>query len=62
MVFGVGLQIEETLFLCSDDSIALTFQYEYRSAIDGKWYRAYSNGHWKFDKDVTNGTNCLFLG
>jgi nuclear transport factor 2 (NTF2) superfamily protein len=36
-------KLKKHYFCHSDDSIAVTFQYEYRSAIDGKWYRAYGN-------------------
>ncbi|KAJ3270485.1 hypothetical protein HDV01_007792 [Terramyces sp. JEL0728] len=43
-------KLRKHYFCHSDDRIAVTFQYEYRT-VDGKWFRAYGNEHWTFDQD-----------
>uniref|UniRef100_A0A7S1XB30 DUF4440 domain-containing protein n=1 Tax=Tetraselmis chuii TaxID=63592 RepID=A0A7S1XB30_9CHLO len=40
--------LKKHYFCHTDDKIAVTFQYEYRTA-DGQWFRAYGNEHWTFD-------------
>eukprot|EP00793_Prasinoderma_coloniale_P002463 PRCOL_00001945-RA len=39
------------LWAHSGDRIAVTFQYEYRSAADGQYWRAYGNELWEFAKN-----------
>lgn len=34
----------------TDNRIAVRFEYEYRNK-DGKWFRAYGNENWEFNKD-----------
>lgn len=34
----------------SENRIAVRFEYEFLS-LDGKWFRAYGNENWEFDKD-----------
>eukprot|EP00238_Polyblepharides_amylifera_P009935 CAMPEP_0196588064 /NCGR_PEP_ID=MMETSP1081-20130531/59478_1 /TAXON_ID=36882 /ORGANISM="Pyramimonas amylifera, Strain CCMP720" /LENGTH=147 /DNA_ID=CAMNT_0041910451 /DNA_START=182 /DNA_END=625 /DNA_ORIENTATION=+ len=42
-------RLKKHYFTHSDNKIAVTFQYEYQSTLDSKWYRAYGNEHWTFD-------------
>mmetsp|Transcript_16042 Transcript_16042/g.36795 ORF Transcript_16042/g.36795 Transcript_16042/m.36795 type:complete len:171 (+) Transcript_16042:67-579(+) len=41
--------LKKHYFSHSDDKIAVTFQYEYKTA--GQWYRAYGLEHWTFDAE-----------
>jgi len=43
--------LKKHYFAHSNNKIAVTFQYEYKNAKDGKWYRAYGNEHWTFDEN-----------
>eukprot|EP01127_Copromyxa_protea_P007032 TRINITY_DN1696_c0_g1_i3.p2 TRINITY_DN1696_c0_g1~~TRINITY_DN1696_c0_g1_i3.p2 ORF type:complete len:131 (+),score=29.16 TRINITY_DN1696_c0_g1_i3:125-517(+) len=43
--------LKKHYFAHSGNRIAVTFQYEYKNAEDGKWYRAYGNENWTFDEN-----------
>jgi len=44
-------RLMKELWAYTDNHISEHFEYEYRSAIDGQWYRTYGNEHWEFDKN-----------
>eukprot|EP00123_Amoebidium_parasiticum_P019652 comp29091_c0_seq1/m.47216 comp29091_c0_seq1/g.47216 ORF comp29091_c0_seq1/g.47216 comp29091_c0_seq1/m.47216 type:complete len:187 (-) comp29091_c0_seq1:139-699(-) len=44
-------RLKKHYFAHSGNKIAVTFQYEYKSASNGKYYRAYGNEHWTFDEN-----------
>jgi nuclear transport factor 2 (NTF2) superfamily protein len=44
-------RLMKELWAYTDNHISVRFEYEYRSALDGKWYRTYGNEHWEFDQD-----------
>ncbi len=43
-------RLTKSLWSYTDNRIAVRFQYEYHDA-GGRWYRAYGNELWEFDKD-----------
>ena len=42
-------RLTKSLWVFSDDRIAVRFQYEYHDA-SGQWHRAYGNENWEFDE------------
>jgi nuclear transport factor 2 (NTF2) superfamily protein len=44
-------RLMKELWAYTDNHISVRFEYEYRSALDGQWYRTYGNEHWEFDPD-----------
>ena len=44
-------RLMKELWAYTDNHISVRFEYEYRSAVDGQWYRTYGNEHWEFDPD-----------
>jgi len=39
------------LWAYSDHRISVRFEYEWKDAETGLWYRTHGNEHWEFDKD-----------
>ena len=44
-------QLEKELWAFTENRISVRFEYEWRDADTGHWYRTYGNEHWKFDED-----------
>jgi uncharacterized protein len=42
-----GYRLKKDLFLCSEDKIAVQFQYEWHDD-NGQWYRSHGLEHWEF--------------
>ncbi len=42
--------LRKSLWACTDDRIAVRFQYEWHDA-DGQWWRSYGNENWEFDAE-----------
>lgn len=43
-------KLKKELWAFNDNRIAVRFEYEYQNK-EGKWYRAYGNENWEFDKN-----------
>ena len=43
--------LKKELWAFTDNKISVRFEYEWRHAETGQWYRTHGNEHWKFDKD-----------
>lgn len=43
-------KLKKELWAFNDNRIAVRFEYEYQNN-EGKWYRAYGNENWEFDKN-----------
>jgi nuclear transport factor 2 (NTF2) superfamily protein len=39
------------LWAFTDNKISVRFEYEWRDATTGFWYRTHGNEHWEFDKE-----------
>ncbi len=44
-------QLEKELWAFMDNRISVRFEYEWRDAKTGQWYRTHGNEHWEFDQD-----------
>ena len=44
-------RLMKELWAYTDNRISVRFEYEYRDAADGQWYRTHGNEHWEFDED-----------
>lgn len=44
-------QLEKELWAFTDNRISVRFEYEWRDADTGQWYRTHGNEHWEFDDD-----------
>lgn len=44
-------KLKKELWTCSDNRISVRFEYEWKDADTGKWYRTYGNEHWEFNTD-----------
>ncbi len=44
-------QLEKKLWAFMDNRISVKFEYEWRDAETGQWYRTHGNEHWEFDQD-----------
>ena len=42
-------KLEKELWSFTDNRISVRFEYEWRSADSGQWYRTHGNEHWEFD-------------
>jgi len=43
-------RLMKELWAYTDNRISVRFEYEYRDAADGQWYRTHGNEHWEFDE------------
>ncbi len=43
--------LEKQLWSFTDNRISVKFEYEWRDADSGQWYRTHGNEHWEFDDD-----------
>ncbi len=43
-------QLEKELWAFTDNRISVRFEYEWRDAETGQWYRTHGNEHWEFDE------------
>ena len=43
--------LEKQLWSFTDNRISVRFEYEWRDADSGQWYRTHGNEHWEFDDD-----------
>jgi len=46
----LNYKLKKEYWAHTDNRIAVRFEYEYQDA-DGKWWRAYGNENWEFDKN-----------
>ncbi len=44
-------KLEKELWAFTDNRISVRFEYEWRDADSGQWYRTNGNEHWEFDED-----------
>ena len=44
-------RLMKELWAYTDNRISVRFEYEYRDAADGQWYRTHGNEHWEFDEN-----------
>ena len=44
-------RLMKELWAFSGNRISVRFEYEWRDADTGKWYRTHGNEHWEFDDD-----------
>jgi len=44
-------QLMKELWAYTDNRISVRFEYEYRNADTGQWYRTHGNEHWEFDEE-----------
>ena len=44
-------QLEKELWAFTGNRISVRFEYEWRDADTGQWYRTHGNEQWEFDKD-----------
>jgi len=44
-------RLKKNLWSFTDDRISVRFEYEWRDAVMGQWYRTHGNEHWEFNKD-----------
>ena len=42
-------QLKKELWAFTDNKISVRFEYEWRDADTGQWYRTHGNEHWEFD-------------
>ena len=43
--------LKKELWAFTDTRISVRFEYEWRDADTGQWYRTHGNEHWEFDQD-----------
>ena len=43
--------LKKELWAFTDTRISVRFEYEWRNADTGQWYRTHGNEHWEFDQD-----------
>ena len=43
--------LKKELWAFSGNRISVRFEYEWRDADTGQWYRTHGNEHWEFDQD-----------
>jgi len=44
-------RLMKELWAYTDNRISVRFEYEWRDAETGQWYRTHGNEHWEFDED-----------
>ncbi len=44
-------RLMKELWAYTDNRISVRFEYEWRDADTGQWYRTHGNEHWEFDDD-----------
>lgn len=44
-------RLMKELWAYTDNHISVRFEYEWRSADTGQWFRTHGNEHWEFDKE-----------
>lgn len=44
-------RLMKELWAYTDNRISVRFEYEYRNADTGQWYRTHGNEHWEFDEE-----------
>lgn len=44
-------KLKKHLWSFTDNRISVRFEYEWKDATTGQWYRTHGNEHWEFDKD-----------
>ncbi|TAK19467.1 MAG: nuclear transport factor 2 family protein [Nitrosarchaeum sp.] len=47
----IDYQLEKELWAFTENRISVRFEYEWRDADAGQWYRTHGNEHWEFDDD-----------
>lgn len=43
-------RLMKELWAFTDNRISVRFEYEWREAVTGQWYRTHGNEHWEFDE------------
>jgi nuclear transport factor 2 (NTF2) superfamily protein len=44
-------KLKKYLWSFTENRISVRFEYEWKDATSGQWYRTHGNEHWEFDKD-----------
>jgi len=44
-------KLMKELWAFNDNRISVRFEYEWRNAASGQWYRTHGNEHWEFDEE-----------
>jgi uncharacterized protein len=44
-------RLMKELWAYTDNRISVRFEYEWRNAENGRWYRTHGNEHWEFDEN-----------
>lgn len=47
----IDYQLEKELWAFTENRISVRFEYEWRDADTGQWYRTHGNEQWEFDDD-----------
>ena len=47
----IEYQLEKELWAFTENRISVRFEYEWRDADTGQWYRTHGNEHWEFDDE-----------
>lgn len=47
----LNYKLMKELWTFNDNRISVRFEYEWKSAENGQWYRTHGNEHWEFDQD-----------
>ena len=47
----LNYKLMKELWTYSDNRISVRFEYEWKSAENGQWYRTHGNEHWEFNEE-----------
>jgi len=47
----LNYKLKKRLWSFTENRISVRFEYEWKDATRGQWYRTHGNEHWEFDKD-----------
>ena len=47
----LNYKLKKYLWSFTENRISVRFEYEWKDATSGQWYRTHGNEHWEFDKD-----------
>ena len=51
----IHYKLKKELWAFTENRISVLFEYEWKDADTGKWYRTHGNEHWEFDKEGMMG-------
>ena len=47
----LNYKLKKYLWSFTENRISVRFEYEWKDATSGQWYRTHGNEHWEFDKE-----------